>query len=279
MVHRMNIWGLLRKTASAWMADRAMSMSAALAYYAVFSLAPLLIVAISIAGAIFGGEAARGAIKEQLEGSIGPEAARAVQEMIEGASQSGDSKMMALLGCGLLLVTASGVFKELKSALNIIWETEAPKGNGILYFLKDRGLSLAMVLVIGFLLLVSLLLSAALAASTTWLERVLVVPPVIWLLLNFFVSLGVITVLFAMIFKILPDTHVRWRDVWTGALLTSALFSIGKVALALYLGQSGAATTYGAAGALVLILSWVYYSANILLFGAEFTKVFAKSRG
>ena len=254
-----------------------MSMSAALAYYSVFSLAPLLIVAISIAGAIFGGEAARGAIKEQLEGSIGPEAARAVQEMIEGASQSGDSKWMAMLGCGILLVSAAGVFSELKGALNVIWETEAPKGNGILNFLKDRGLSLAMVLVIGFLLLISLIISAALAAATTWLERVLVIPPVIWSLLNFFLSLGVITVLFAMIFKLLPDTPVRWRDVWTGALLTSALFSIGKTGLALYLGRPGAATTYGAAGALVLILLWVYYSANILLFGAEFTKVCAKS--
>ncbi len=278
MVLRVDVPDLLRKTAAAWVADRAMSMSAALAYYAVFSLAPLLIVAISIAGSIFGGQAARGAIKEQLEGSIGPDAARAMQEMIEGASQSGDSKWMAVLGCGILLVSASGVFMELKGALNVIWDTEAPKGSGAFKFLKDRGLSLAIVLVIGFLLLVSLVLSAALAAATTWLERVLVFPPMVLLLLNFFLSLGVSTLLFAMIFKILPDTHVHWRDVWTGALLTSALFSIGKTGLALYLGRSGAATTYGAAGAMVLILLWVYYSANILLFGAEFTKVCAKSR-
>ena len=275
----MNVLSLLKATASEWIEDNAMRLSAALAYYSVFSLAPLLIVAISIAGAVFGEDAARGAVEEQLAGAIGSEAALAVQEMINGASKSGNNTIMAIVGVGVLLVSASGVFAQLKDAMNTVWGIKIKPGRGVIAMVKDRFLSLAMVLVIGFLLLVSLVLSATIAAATSYLTVLMPVSPVIWQLVTFFVSLGVITLLFAMIFKVLPDANVQWRDVWTGALITSALFSIGKFLLALYLGRQEAASTYGAAGALILILSWVYYSANILLFGAEFTQVYARSKG
>lgn len=275
----MNVWDLLKSAAADFMADKALRLSAALAYYSVFSLAPLLIVAISIAGSIFGEDAARGAIKDQLAGALGPETAAAVQEMIKGASNSGNGTLMAIIGFGVLLVSASGVFAELKDAMNTVWNIEPATGGGILSLIKDRILSLTMVLVIGFLLLVSLVLSATIAAANHWISAVMPIPITAWYLLNFGVSLAVVTALFAMIFKVLPDANVRWSDVWTGAFLTSCLFSLGKFLLALYLGRPEAASTYGAAGALILILSWVYYSAAILLFGAEFTQVYAKAKG
>ena len=199
--------------------------------------------------------------------------------MIKGASNSGNGTLMAIIGFGVLLVSASGVFAELKDAMNTVWNIEPATGGGILSLIKDRILSLTMVLVIGFLLLVSLVLSATIAAANHWISAVMPIPITAWYLLNFGVSLAVVTALFAMIFKVLPDANVRWSDVWTGAFLTSCLFSLGKFLLALYLGRPEAASTYGAAGALILILSWVYYSAAILLFGAEFTQVYAKAKG
>lgn len=261
------------------MADKAMRLSAALAYYSVFSLAPLLIIAISIAGAIFGEDAARGAIEGQLTETVGRESAIAVQGMLKSAGQDGSSGMMALVGFAILLVTASGVFAQLKDAMNTVWGLEQKPGQGIKGIVKARLLALSMVLVIGFLLLISLVLSAGTAAVTNWLGDTLPIPGFIFQLISLAVSIGVVTVLFAMIFKILPDAEVQWKDVWSGAFLTAALFSIGKLLLALYLGRESAASAYGAAGALILLLSWVYYSANILLLGAEFTKVYARHRG
>ena len=270
---------LLKETFKEFMEDKAMRLSAALAYYSVFSLAPLLIIAISIAGTIFGEDAARGAIEEQLTGTVGRDAAIAVQDMLKSASQDANSWLMTLVGFAILLVTASGVFAQLKDAMNTVWDLEPKPGRGIKGLLKSRLLALSMVLVIGFLLLVSLILSAATAAVTNWLGGALPIPGFVFQILSFTVSLGVITVLFAMIFKILPDAEVQWKDVWSGAFLTAGLFSIGKLLLALYLGRESAASAYGAAGALILLLSWVYYSANILLLGAEFTQVYARRRG
>ncbi len=270
---------LLKETFSEFMADKAMRLSAALAYYSVFSLAPLLIIAISIAGAIFGEDAARGAIEGQLTETVGRESAIAVQGMLKSAGQDGSSGMMALVGFAILLVTASGVFAQLKDAMNTVWGLEQKPGQGIKGIVKARLLALSMVLVIGFLLLISLVLSAGTAAVTNWLGDTLPIPGFIFQLISLAVSIGVVTVLFAMIFKILPDAEVQWKDVWSGAFLTAALFSIGKLLLALYLGRESAASAYGAAGALILLLSWVYYSANILLLGAEFTKVYARHRG
>jgi membrane protein len=275
----MKVIEIIKDTGRSFMEDKAMRLSAALAYYSVFSMAPLLIVAISIAGTIFGENAARGAIKEQLTGALGAEAASAIQQMIMGASSSGKNGTMAIIGFIVLLVSASGVFAQLKDAMNTVWNIKAKPGRSLLALAWDRIMSLSMVLMIGFLLLVSLVLSTAVAAASSWIGTVLPVPPLVWLSVNSVVSLSVITLMFAMIFKILPDADVRWKDVWAGAFMTSCLFSIGKFLLALYLGRMGAASTYGAAGALVLILTWVYYSSNILLLGAEFTQVLAHRRG
>lgn len=275
----MSAIGLLRQTVDEWMEDKAMRLSAALAYYSVFSLAPLLIIAISVAGVVFGEEAARGAIERQLTGSIGQESANAVEEMIEGAHQSDSSGIMAIVGVIVLLFSASGVFGQLKDAMNTIWEIELKPGRGIFGMIKDRFLSLTMVLGVGFLLLISLILSSWLSAVHDYLGAILPLPGTLWQVIGAVVSLAVVTLLFALIFKILPDAEVRWKDVWIGAFLTSGLFTVGKLLLSLYLGRQDAASTYGAAGAFVLILLWVYYSSCILLFGAEFTQVYAKTRG
>jgi len=271
--------GLLKETFSEFMEDKAMRLSAALAYYSVFSLAPLLLIAISIAGAIFGEDAARGAIEEQLTGTVGRESAVAVQGMLQSAVRDGDSGIMGLVGFAILLITASGVFAQLKDAMNTVWGLEKKPGLGIKGLVKGRVVALSMVFGIGFILLVSLVISAAIAAATKWLGDALPIPGFLFQILSFAISIGVVTLLFAMIFKVLPDAKVQWRDVWMGALLTAILFSIGKLLLSLYLGREGAASAYGAAGALILLLSWVYYSANILLLGAEFTQVYARHRG
>ncbi len=256
-----------------------MRLSAALAYYSVFSLGPLLVISISIAGAVFGKEAAQGAIKQQLTGSIGSESALAVQEMIESVNRSGSNVLMTIVGVVILLVTASGVFAQLKDAMNTVWDLEPKPGGGVKNFLKTRLLALSMVLVIGFLLLISLVLSAATAAMNDAIGKAIPMNEILAQGASLIISIGVVTVLFAMIFKVLPDADVQWRDVWSGAFMTACLFSLGKMLLALYLGREETASAYGAAGALILLLSWVYYSTNILLFGAEFTQVYARRRG
>ena len=271
--------GIFKDTGKAFMADKAMRLSAALAYYSIFSLAPLLIVAISIAGTIFGDKAARGAVERELTGAIGQDAAATVQEMIVGVNSGGKNGIMALVGIGILLLTASGVFAQLKDAMNTVWNIRPKSGRGIMVLVWDRLLSLAMVLVIGFLLLVSLRLSAVVTAAVTWLGALLPVHPFILVVVNASVSLAVVTLLFAMIFKILPDAEIGWRDVWEGAFITACLFSFGKFLLAIYLARQSGNSAYGAAGALILVLTWVYYSANILLLGAEFTQVLARARG
>ncbi|MES2476812.1 MAG: YihY/virulence factor BrkB family protein [Verrucomicrobiota bacterium] len=275
----MNWIGILKETGAAFMADKAIRLSAALAYYSIFSMAPLLVVAISIAGSVFGEKAALGVVEAELTGAIGQDAAATVQEMIVGVNRSGQSGMMAMVGFGILLLSASGVFAQLKDAMNTVWKIRPKPGRGLLVLVWDRLLSLTMVLVIGFLLLVSLVLSAVVSAAVLWLGELLPVHPSLVIGVNATVSLAVVTLLFATIFKVLPDAEIRWRDVWTGAFLTACLFSLGKFLLALYLAQKGADSVYGAAGALILVLSWVYYSANILLFGAELTQVLARAKG
>ncbi len=273
------ILSLLKETVSEWKDDKAMRLSAALAFYSVFSMAPLLIIAIAIAGAVFGQDAASGAIQEQLAGSIGEESAGTVQDMIKAAHKEDSSWLMTVVGAVVLLVTASGVFAQLKDAMNTVWDLEVKPDVGIKVLVKARLLALSMVLVIGFLLLISLVLSSVMVAATDWLTSILPVPAIVAQVAQQLVTVGVVTLLFAMIFKVLPDADVEWRDVWIGAFITACLFGVGKFLLALYLGREGAASAYGAAGALVLLLSWVYYSANILLLGAEFTQVYARRRG
>lgn len=269
----------MKKTFSQWSEDHALRLAAALAYYSTFSIAPLLVIAIGVAGWFFGPEAARGQLDEQLRGTIGPEAAQAVATMIKSASKPSSTITATILGLVTLLLGASGVFGQLKDALNTVWEVQTKSGQGIKGFIHDRLLSFGMVLVIGFLLLVSLVLSTVMAAFSQNLSNLLPLPHWVWTVAEFVISFGIITLLFAMIFKLLPDAKIEWQSVWIGAAVTALLFEIGKQLLALYLGHQGSASPYGAATSVVLLLLWVYYASCILLFGAEFTQVYATASG
>ena len=272
-------WPLLKAAAADWSHDRAPRLGAALAYYTVFSIVPLLIVIIAIIGLVFGQEAAQGAIIEQISNLVGEQSAAAIKDMIERAEKPTAGIVSTLVAVVVLLSGAAGLFGQLKAALDTVWGVEAKEGRGIWGFIKDNFLSFATVLGTAFLLLVSLILSAALAAMGKWFGNLLPVPEAVLQIVNFLLSFAVITGLFAMIFKILPEAHIAWPDVWMGAAITSFLFTIGKFAIGLYLGKSHVASGFGAAGSLVVMLVWVYYSAQILLFGAEFTQVYANRFG
>jgi len=261
------------------MNDYAPSMGAALAYYTVFSIAPLLVIVIAVAALIFGQDAAQAAIIDQARGLIGENGAKAIEGMLASAQKPKQGMIASALGILLLLIGATTVLAELESNLNRIWKIEPDKRSGLWHFLRTRLLSLGMVLAIGFLLIVSLVVSAGIAAwGKAWggwfggMETLLHIA-------NFTVSVAIVTVLFAIIYKFMPRVAIRWRDVWIGALVTSLLFSFGKFLIGLYIGKSGVESSYGAAGALAVLLVWVYYSAQIFLLGAEFTKVYAESHG
>jgi membrane protein len=271
-------WQLLKRTYAKWNEDHAPGLGAALSYYTVFSLAPLLMIAIAIAGFVFGQEAAQGQIVGQIQGLVGEESAKAIQSMIEEARKPTAGILATLIATGMLLFGATGVFAQLQESLNIIWKVEKTPGEGLWKLLKDRFLSLMAVLGTGFLLLISLVISAGLSAVGATLAHVLPGPGFVLQIINVLVSFAVVTLLFAMIYKLLPDKPVRWGDVWIGASITSLLFTIGKFFIGLYLGKSDVGVAYGAAGSLVVILIWVYYASQIFLFGAEFTAVYAESR-
>ena len=268
-------WRLLRDTFNNWLEDRALRMGAALAYYSVFSMAPLLLIAIGVASQIFDKTEARQEILDQIGTTVGSSARQSVEQILENTRDSGNGVVATVVGVAVLLFGASGVFAELQDGLNNIWKVKPKPGLGIVAMLRDRLLSFTVVLGTGFLLLVSLLLSASLSALGAWMERKLPGSAWFWHFLNSTVSFLVIALLFAMIFKILPDAKIDWRDVWIGALVTAALFTLGKALIGVYLGQSHLTDAYGAAGSVVVLLTWVYYSALILLFGAEFTHVYA----
>ena len=270
---------LVKQAFSEWNEDKAPMFAASLAYYTMFSIAPMLVIAVSVAGMVFGEEAARGEIQAQLQELVGESGAQIIEQMMISARKPSTGILATVLGVLALIFGATGVFVQLQDALNHIWDVQPPKRNGVLEFLRARFLSFAMVLVIGFLLLVSLVVSAALAAIGAWFDHLFPGWSTLWQGLNLLVSFAVITVLFAMMYKILPDTRVAWRDVWLGAAVTSLLFSLGKFAIGLYLGRSTVASSYGAAGSLAVVLVWVYYSAQILFLGAEFTQVYARSHG
>jgi membrane protein len=270
---------LLKSTYAEWSEDKASRLAAALAYYTILSLSPFLIVVLAITALAFGKEAAQGELINELQNIVGPQGAQAIQTVIANASKPQSGILATILGMATLLFGASGVFGELKDGLNTIWDVEAKTGRGVIGFIQDRFVSLAMVMGVGFLLLVSLMMSAALAGVGKYVGGLLPLPTMVLEIINFIISFAVITILFALIFKVLPDVIISWRDVWIGAAITSFLFTIGKFLLGLYLGRSGIATVYGAAGSLVLILAWVYYSAQILFFGAEFTQVYANQYG
>jgi membrane protein len=273
------LWALLKDTFTAWTNDKVPRHGAALAYYTVLSLVPLLVVIIAMIGLIFGQEAAQGYIVQQLANLVGPQSAEAIKEMIHRANQPKTGMVATVVAGATLLFGASGVFGQLQDSLNAIWGVQPKEGRGIWGMLKDRFVSFAALLGTGFLLLVSLVLSAGLAAFGQWFGGWLPAPEFLLQALEFLISFAVITGLFAMMFKVLPDARVAWSDVWVGAALTALLFTIGKFAIGLYLGKSNVGSAYGAAGSLVILLVWVYYSAQILLFGAEFTQAYAKAVG
>lgn len=274
------IFDLLKQTYREWQADRAPRLAAALAYYTVFSIAPLLIVVIAVAGLVFGEQAARGEIEQTLQETVGEDAAGLVDDLLENANRPREGLLSTLIGVGTLLLGALGAFEQFQNALNTIWRVqEGQEKKGLWGTLRYKLLSFGMVLVVGFLLLVSLVVSAVVAAVSEYATGILPGTEMLIQLANVAISFGFITLLFALIFKVLPDTKIEWRDVWVGAAVTALLFTLGKFLLGLYLGRSSTASAYGAAGALVVILLWIYYSAQIVLFGAEFTQVFAKRFG
>lgn len=270
---------LTKDSAKAWSEDKASRLAAALSYYTIFSIAPLLVLAIAVAGLVFGRDAASNQLFGEIRGLVGDQGAQAIQTMVQSVNQKGGSILATLVGIATLLLGASGAFGQLQDALNTIWQVQPKPGLGIKGFLRTRFLSFSMVLVIGFLLLVTLVISAVLSALGHYLEGILPIPPAVMQLLNFTISFGVTALLFTLIYKVLPDVTVRWRDVWIGGVVTAFLFSVGRYLIGLYLGRGSVSSAYGAAGSLVLILLWIYYSAQILFFGAEFTKVFANRYG
>ena len=271
---------LFKQTASEWMEDDAPSLGAALAYYTVFSLAPLMTIAIAIAGFFLGKEAAQGQIFDELRGLLGADGGKAVEEMVQSANAQPTAGVVAtIISVIMLLFGASGVFGQLQASLNAIWGVKAKPGRGVLGLIKDRLLSFGFTLVVGFLLLVSLLLTAGMALMADWIGGLMPGSEALAYILNIVLSLSMITLLFATIFKFLPDAKIAWHDVWIGAFLTALLFTIGKFALGIYLGKSAVASSYGAAGSLIVLLLWVYYSSQLLFFGAEFTQVYANRFG
>jgi membrane protein len=274
------LFNLLKETFQEWQDDKSPRLAAALAYYTVFSLAPLLIIVIAIAGAVFGEQAARGEIVSQIEGLVGEQGAQVIQTAIENADRpNANGGVASLISVIILIFGASGVFAQLQDALNTVWEVKVKPGRGISSFIRKRLLSFAAVLGIGFLLLVSLVISALLTGMSHYFSDLLPGVDFIWSILNLIVSFVIITFLFALIYKFLPDVKIDWKDVWVGAAMTALLFVIGKYVLGLYLGRGSFGSTYGAAGSLVVLLAWVYYSSLILFFGAEFTQVYARRYG
>ena len=276
--HPLRSWGpLFVQSFNDWMADRALRFSAALAYYSIFAMAPLVIIAIAVAGMVFGEQAARGQVYQQIDWLLGPKGAAEIQTLIQASSDTKQSLVATAIGVVTLLLGASGVFGQLKDALNSIWGVMLKPG-GIMASLKEYLLNFSMVLGVGFLLIVSLLLSAVLQAINNFMTGYLPIPSFI-APLTALVSFFILVLLFALIFKVLPDVEIGWHDVWIGAAVTAVLFTLGKYLISLYLGRSSVASSFGAAGALILILVWVYYSTTIFLLGAEFTKVYADRFG
>ena len=271
-----DIPGMLLKAVKGWSKDNVPRLGASLAYYTLFSIGPILLIAIAVAGFVFGPDAVRGEIVQQLQGMVGPDGAKVVQDLVESASLPGRGAIAITIGAVTFLLAATGVFLELQHALNTIFRVKAKSDDGISGMVKARIRSFGLVLSIGFVLMVSLGVSAILAATSAYLGDGAGVSSIIWQAINVAVSFGVITLMFALIYRFLPDVKLSWRDVWVGSVTTAALFTIGKQLLALYLGRSSTASSYGAAGSVIVLLLWVYYSAQIILFGAELTRIYTE---
>ena len=272
-------WNLIKNVAVAWVDDYAPSMGAALAYYTMFSLAPLLLIAISVAGLVFGEDAARGEIFGQLRNFMGDQGASTVQDLLVSVDKPSEGMAATALGVLLLFVGAASVFGELQNALNRIWRAPVANSSSWVDMVRARLLSFGMILAVGFLLIVSLVVSAALATTERWLQPVFGEWLVVAAAINAIGSFLLVALMFALIYKIMPRVQVEWRDVWIGSIVTALLFTLGKSLIGLYVGRSGVASAFGAAGSLVVILVWVYYSAQIFLIGAEFTWCYANAFG
>ncbi len=273
-------WTLVKRSARAWIDDYAQSMGAALSYYTVFSLAPLLLIVVSIAGLVFGEDAARGEIFGQLAGLLGDDAAKAVEDVLASLNKPTQSITSALIGVGVLLIGATSVFAELQDALDRIWRAPVRHNTGGLWgLLRARLLSFGMILGIAFLLMVSLVIEAVIAALGHWWSDFFGGWNLLLQLVNLAVGFGLTTLVFAMIYKLMPRVQVQWRDVWIGALVTAVLFTAGKSLIGIYIGKTGVASGFGAAGSLIIVFIWVYFSAQIFLVGAEFTWIYARMFG
>lgn len=274
-------WQLVTITFFEWLEDKGPMLGAALAYYTVFSMAPVLVISMAIATAtpLFKSDEVRNQIAHQLESMLGEEGSKGVLELVDRAQKQEGGATASLIGVGMLLIGASGVFGQLKESLNQIWDVTPKPSNGIIAFFKDRFLSFTMVLGVGFLLLVLLIVSAFISAAQAWFAGYIPLPGIAPHMIDLLVSFGVVTLLFAMMFRVLPDAEIAWHDVWLGAAVTALLFTIGKFAIGLYLGRATVSSTYGAAGTVVIVMLWAYYSAQIMLFGAEFTQVYSRSFG
>jgi len=270
----------LKETYQNWQDDEAFRQSAVIAYYSIFSLPALIIIVVNVAGIVYGQQEVRSEITEQIGSMIGGEAAQQVQTMVANANDQGNSVLAITIGLATLLFGATGLFYHLQQSLNKVWDVETKPSAGILKVVMDRALSLGIILSIGFLLIISLVATAAISALSEWMQEQLSETLVYFFyVVNFLLSLGTITLFFALIYKVLPDVEIPWRIVWIGAIVTAILFTVGEFALGLYFGKTNPASTFGAAGSVILILLWVNYSGLIFLFGAEFTKVYARRNG
>lgn len=273
------LWELLRDAGQRWIKDRAPQLAAAVAFYTAFSLAPLLLIAIGFAGLFADEELVQRQVTAQISSLVGPTSAQFIAGVMESAAASRSSVAATLIGIVVLLVASTGVFHQLQVALNLIWGVEPKPNMNMFSLLRARLLSFAMILIIGFLLLVSLIISALLSALHEYMRVLIPAEPFLWQTVNFGVSYLFTTVLFAMLYKLLPDVRIKWRDVTVGAAVTALLFTLGKFIIGLYLGNSGISSIYGAAGSFAVLLLWVYFSAQILLYGAEITQIYANRFG
>ena len=273
-----SLYQIFKDAVGVWTGANAPAMGAATAYYTIFAIAPLFILILALAALCFGRDAAQHEVFGQVSGLVGEKGGEAIQSMLAAANKPKAGTIATILGLITLFVGSTGFFMQLQSAIDAIWNVR-PKGGGIRNFLRTRLVSFATLLGIGFLLLVSLIVSAGLAALSKWMNGMIPAEKIVWHIVDFAVSVGVVTALFAMIFKVLPDVKMRWKDVWVGAFITAVLFAVGKIVIGLYLGRSSASSAYGMAGSIIVVLLWVYYSVQILLFGAAATRIYAERSG
>jgi len=271
-------WNLVKESVNAFVDDEALTRGAAIAFYTVISIGPVLFIVVALAGLVFGEDAAQGAISRQLGSLMGQQSADLIQTVIQNAAERSAGFLAAAIGVVTLVITASGVFTEMQYTLNIIWRAE-PRGTTLSRLIRARATSLALVGTLGFLLLVSLVVSTLISALSSYINAYLPFGYAVLQTLSFLMSFGLITLLFGAIYKVLPDRNIEWHDVLIGALSTALLFTVGKSLISLYIGSSTVASSYGAAGSLIVVLLWIYYSAQIFLLGAEFTKVYASHHG